>query len=638
MADQPSEDEDVPSDHHRNGSAAPSGLQSLGDVQGVELTVARMETRLRAFVPELVQPTVQRMTILISEVENLKNLVQLHTKNLDTLQLGQLRSQEQVQTVQAFREEMVKWDLQRRSAEAAVDERVEQMNQRMEAFRYSLEQKESALHHMNRSLERVAGEVNRLLEDQDAQRDIHDLRSDETSRKFNQLKAELEVRMAGLEQRHNALNDELWGDELGLAKMAGELKKTNASFHSIEEAVAALQEGKAEAIQLDKLRAEVAKMVHEANVSTNAMRQSVGEVVHEVRAHFTTAAHTIATQNANFVKEVREEYQAELQESARLRDEVQDFMEHTTSAVQNLEERVTEVASKASALAAEAREELEELNRRRKRDKTAADNELKALKKRLGGMFDNSDAILRGLEHLNSVLNLVLESSLVACALERQDSYDREKISLIGVKDDETTLSRSTHAEPQRPRPECRVSSAPGGPKTTGQLRGGPGHRSRSIDKPVIRVDNRCVSCSGQAPLVLAAFKMACLHYAPSPVEHAGQQHDRWELLGLRQKLLSEAQHALVQGPNSFEDPAIGASTMSKSASVADTAAGGDSSGAEDARKAKTADAFSNYAAIEARHKVKKPPASQAGYASRDADVRLPDLPTLQTPRVFSAR
>ncbi|CAJ1431913.1 unnamed protein product [Effrenium voratum] len=453
-----------------------------------------------------------------------------------------------VGAVTQMKEEMARWDSQRRVYEAAVDEKLEAMLHKLDAQRYALEQKESTLHHLNRNLDRVASEVNRLVEDQDSVREACEARVDEQSKRLTHFKAETEVRFASVERQHNALSDELWGDELGLAKIAGELKKTNATFGKLEDAVAALQEGKAEAVQLEKLRADVAKMVHEANTSTSQMRHTVGEVVNDVREHFRTASETIASHNASFVKQVREEYQAELSSSAMLREEVKSFMNRASQSVESLELRVDEVGSKANALAAEAREELEELNRRRKRDKTSADNELKALKKRLGGVFDNSDAVLRGLEHIYSVLQPVLESDLMQCALEKQDAVDRDRISLMGVKDDELTLSRSTHTEPQRPRPECRVKTAPGGMKPSKT----DGHGPQVPQRPVVRVDNRCVSCSGQAPLVLAAFKMACLHYAPSPIEHRGQMVERYELLERREQLLLGANRSLLQGPGAL--------------------------------------------------------------------------------------
>lgn len=69
------------------------------------------------------------------------------------------------------------------------------------------------------------------------------------------------------------------------------------------------QEGKAEAAQLDRLRVEVGKMVHEANTSVATLRQNVGNVVNDVREHFKTASQTISAHNATFISEVRASYQ-----------------------------------------------------------------------------------------------------------------------------------------------------------------------------------------------------------------------------------------------------------------------------------------------------------------------------------------
>jgi len=599
------------------------GVLRKVDEGAFELHLAHMETRLRAAVTELVEPTVQKMTVLASEVEHLTTCVSRHMKELDSLHLGQLRFQEQVGAVSQMKEEMIKWDSQRKIYEAAVDETLEAMQHKLDGQRFALEQKESTLHHLNRNLDRVASEVNRLLEDQDAVRDLCETRVDEQSKRLNQFKAEAEVRFATMERQHNALSDELWGDELSLAKVAGELKKTNATFGKLEDAVSALQEGKAEAVQLEKLRADVAKMVHEANTATSQMRQTVGEVVNDVREHFRTASETVASHNASFVKQVREEYQAELESSAQLREEVKSFMTRASQSVESLELRVDEVGSKANALAAEAREELEELNRRRKRDKTSADNELKGLKKRLGGVFDNSDAVLRGIEHIYSVLEPVLESELMQCALEKQDAVDRDRISLMGVKDDEINFVRSTHTQPQQPRPECRVRTAPGGMKP---------RDTQGAQKPVVRVDNRCVSCSGQAPLVLAAFKMACLHYAPSPIDHRGAVVERHELLDRREQLLLTASRSLSRGPGTLT--VDGGDELGLNSPQAEKRQKGAPSDTPEER-----DTFADYARVEVqcseRPKTSQPPSE---------GVRLPNMPpntapaSARTPRTVSVR
>mmetsp|Transcript_86033 Transcript_86033/g.216574 ORF Transcript_86033/g.216574 Transcript_86033/m.216574 type:complete len:593 (+) Transcript_86033:132-1910(+) len=568
--------------------------------QALEVAMAQVEIRLRGAITELIQPTIQRTTLVVADLEQIKNQVSQHTRGLQEVQLGQFKVMEQMSTIASFKEEMSRWDVQRRTHEATIDEKTEAMQQKMEAYRYSLEQKESALHHLHRSVDRMATELNHAMEEQENQKELFEGRIDAESRKINQVRSEIEIRLASMELKHNALTDELWGEETGLAKVAGELKKTNAVFGHLEASVQALQDGKAEAAQLDKLRAEVGKMVHEANTAVSAMRQSVGNVVNDVREHFRTASQTISAHNATFIGEVREQYQQELASAAKLRDEVQDFMAQVATRIDGLDARVAGAAAKADALAAEAREEVEELNRRRKSDKSSADNELKALKKRLSGVFENSDTVLRGIEHIYSIVRAMLDSDLIQCSLEMQDSIDRKKIALLGVKDDETSLSRTYMQEPQRPRPECRTKAQVGYPRH-GAHKGGAAEGGAKSKDPVVRVDNRCLSCSGQAPLVLSAFKMACLQYSPSPVEHGGSQYDRGDLLFQRHSLLEGAHSALLEGP---------ASTSSAADLPGGVAAGESSSGP-----------LSAYAAVEARHQ--HGPRSTSGNSSA---LRLPSL------------
>lgn len=526
-------------------SASPDDF--LDERAQLEVVLAQMETRMRGMISDLMQPTIAKTSNVMADLEAMKGIVSQHTRGLQEVQLGQLKALEQVATIASFREDMSKWDTQRRTHESQVEESLVITTQKLEGFKYSLEQKESVLHHLQRSVERSAMELNRLGDSQEVSKELLERRIDDQSRKINLEKAESEVQIAGLELKLAALTDELWGEETGLAKVAGELKKAHSSFEKLEAAVDTLKEGKAEAAQLDRLRAEVAKMVHEANSSVASMRQTVGNVVNDVREHFRTASQTISAHNATFITEVRQHYQVELEKAAGLRQEVLDFMQQVQRTIEDQDARVAETAAKASALAAEAREEVEELNRRRKRDKTSSDNELKALKKRLGGVFDNSDAVLKGIEHLYDVIHMILEGELIGSSLEMQDVIDKKKIALMGMKDDETMMSRTYQNEPQQPRPECRASTAPGGPKPG---RGGRFQTtSGNPQEPVVRVNTKCLSCSGQAPLVLSAFKMACLQYAPSPVEHDGRSQDRQELLNRRHALLQRCRGALNAGP-----------------------------------------------------------------------------------------
>jgi hypothetical protein len=604
---------------------------AYAEKSGLEIAMAQMETRLREMITELMEPTISRTTLAVAQLEDVKMAGEAHARTISELQLGQFQAMEQVATILSFKEEMGRWDAQRRQHESSLDEKQEAMQQKLDSYQFNLEQKESALHHLNRNVTRLAEELKHITEESEIQKDATEERLDDISLKVASSRGELEAKIVSLELKHSNLTDELWGEETGLAKVAGELKKTNLAFKGLQEAVSRLQAEKAEAVALEKLRSEVASMVSEANSAVTAMGLSVGNVVNDVREHFRTASQTIAAHNATFISEVRSQYQEELAQAARIRDEVQEFVGQTGKSIASLDARVAEAAAKAGSLAAEAREELEELNRRRKRDKTSSDNELKALKRRLGGVFDNSDMVLRGIEHIYSVLNTVLQGELMQCSLERQDSVDRKRIALIGAKDDESVLARSCQTEPQRARPECRGKAATAYPSTASRPQGAApaagraaGDRPVKTHDPVVRVDNRCLSCSGQAPMVLSAFKMACLQYTPSPVDHEGERHERDALLVQRHALLQSAQASLLGGPDAMRTGGA-RGVLGSTQDLDDEAALRDSSVSpqKDAAKeswSKGNDAFSAYAAMEA-----KLSSSQKGN-NAGSTFRLPNL------------
>eukprot|EP00927_Polykrikos_kofoidii_P084275 TRINITY_DN8836_c0_g1_i1.p1 TRINITY_DN8836_c0_g1~~TRINITY_DN8836_c0_g1_i1.p1 ORF type:complete len:615 (+),score=110.57 TRINITY_DN8836_c0_g1_i1:125-1969(+) len=601
------------------------------DRQSVEVSLAQMENRLRSAITDLVHPSVQRTTQAVADIDLLKGIVAQHTRGLQEMQIGQYKALEQVSTIASFKEEMTRWDTQRKTHEASIDEKIATMQGHLETYKYSLEQKESALHHLHRSVDRMSLEVNRLIDEQDAQRETVDSRFDAESLKANKMNAELHVKLNGLEMKHNAVSDELWGEETGLAKVGGELLKTNAALVKLETEVDELHKGKAEAAQLDRLRSEVAKTVHEANSTVAALRHTVGTVVSDVREHFRTASQTISAHNAAFVAEVRSEYQAELQSAAQLRGEVKGFIATTDKELSVVRARVSEADAKASALASEVREEIEELNRRRKRDKTHSDNELMGLKLRLGGVFDNSDQVTKRMEHIYQIIRVMLESEHVQCSVELQDSIDRSRIALMGVKDEDTTLSRTTHNTPQYPRPECRAKSAPGGPKRNQGARGG-SLSARNPQEAVVNVESRCLSCSGQAPLVLSAFKMACLRYTSSPVQHKGRLKDRHEWLEDRQALLNRAQTSLLAAPlgQPFRSPQDATSAQSPSMGGAGAAGGCGGDAADgtrgttmpqtnsdfDGAQPRRGDALAEFAFVE----------GWQGQKTKDTAVRLPGL------------
>eukprot|EP00921_Rhytidocystis_pertsovi_P013892 GHVQ01022582.1.p1 GENE.GHVQ01022582.1~~GHVQ01022582.1.p1 ORF type:complete len:525 (-),score=92.95 GHVQ01022582.1:258-1832(-) len=476
-----------------------------------EVEFAEFETRMRKLIVDLLEPTIQRVSRQQVELDAVRSLLEKHTQSLAEVSLVAVKVQQQITAVEQFREEMNRWDLHRRSQESKVNEDTTLMKQELESFRYNLERKEGTLESMQRTVDRVVSEINRAMDIQDQHKQHNDDRMDQLNKNFQGFRKDIEIQLISLESKHNSLADELWGEETGLAKVTGELNRTNQIVSVLNEETKKLQKGKASTDKLNSLQEEVNTSAATAVSDISQLRTTVDKVVDQVKDHFKTAANTIAAHNATMLSEVRQSYTEELQHAARVRTDVISLMEETKNHLSNLGNTVDSSKEQTNAMVTEVRLDLEELNKKRKRDKSNQDIENRQLKKRLGGVFDNSDLVLKGLEHITGVLAVLLESDRVSACLEAQDDDDRQKVALTGYKT--------------------------------------PGDTQRSA--PVISLDNRCLCCSGQAATVLAGFKIACLQYQPGPVKYNSKTFNRSDLLGVRRQLLEQAFEALQSGPDS---------------------------------------------------------------------------------------
>jgi len=517
----------------------------LGVVKEREVEFAEFETRIRKFILELMENTIHKASMLSLDLSSLRETVQKHGSALDAMASLSVKAEQQISIVEHFREELGKWDVQRRASEAKVAEEISVVKQELDAFRYNLERKESALHGLQRSVDRVQGEMNRLQESQEALRRHCEKRLDQQSKAINGAKTDFEVKLLALETKHNNLSDELWGEETGLAKVTGELQKTNSIVTVLSEEMKKVQRSKANVQQLERMQEEVNELIREANSNVAALKQTVGNVVNDVKEHFRTATNTIASHNAAMISEVRGSYQEELSNAANLRSDVMKFMQDTQRNISHLEEVVSHSHEQTEQMVKEVRIDVEDLNRKRKRDKNTTDLEHKGFKERLNGVFETSDVVARGLEHLSSVLWSILQSERAASALDHQDDLDRAKVALMGYKDNKPDQAPGSKG-PARPQ-SVQGMHDHGGRTPRGREMG---DETRG---PVVSVDQRCLSCSGQAATVMAGFKVACLQYAPGPVMYQNRTFERKDLLDLRSQLLQQANEALQHGPLGME-------------------------------------------------------------------------------------
>mmetsp|Transcript_22617 Transcript_22617/g.52740 ORF Transcript_22617/g.52740 Transcript_22617/m.52740 type:complete len:654 (+) Transcript_22617:78-2039(+) len=571
----------------------------------VEASVAAAEVRLRSMVMEALRGPVERIGSLQADFTNLKALTNQQVRAVHQMQQEQYNAAQQVNSIAAFREEMTKWDTARLKQEQHVDSLLSSMQVKLEGFGHVVENRGVVLQELQRSVDRIGIDITHSTSTYQNSNQAVQGRIEEVSKQLASAMTDVEVKLQSSEVAHHALVDELWGEEMSIAKLGGELKRAHETLLQLQGSIEVLEEEKANVKDIEQLRLDLEAAMRRAAELTNSLRDSVGDIVEQVRAHFKTSMDTAATHVSSLISTVQQEHKEEMARAADVRADVLQFMEKMERRWSSMEERLTQQNTLVNNLAAERREEMEELYRQRKKDKSAAESEIRTLDMRVQGIFERVSKNNEVVQYLRGVQEMLLESNLIQASIEIQDVQDRQKIALMGIKDEEAALARSLQTEPQKPRPEVRQKggkrlqpaavecedqqsesertlSSPGSVAgatllpSPARIAGTKSVVSKQA--PIMRVDDRCIACSGQAPFVLSAFKLACLHYTPSRVPHAGQSHDRVELLDERRDLLARAQKMLSSAVVDDTQRKLPSREMTAKKSLSEKAATGASS------------------------------------------------------------
>jgi len=528
-----------------------------------EIHFAEFEVNIRQFCHDLVSPTVRKAAKLEHAQRSLEDDSAIKTAQIADLMRVAQKIEQQVNIIEGFRQEMTKFDLERRQWQGEATESLTTMKQDMDAFRYQLERQEGSVHGSQRTVDRVAGELGRIQESADLLRENTERRLNHQTKTLNTFKADLEVKLVGLEARHNQLSDDLWGEETGLAKVMHDLSRTNEVVSGMSSELSSMKYDKASISQLQAVQEEVNSFTNEANNNVNALKQTVDRMMSDVKSHFKTATNTVAANNAAMLQEVRAAYQEELADAAKVRAEVIGFMEQEHISRKSLEDSLCKSQVSTEDLVKKVAGEVEEVGKLRRRDRNNQEVEIQKLFNGLQGVQDASQQVAANLDHCSEVLWTLVQCERAASALDLQDDQDRSKIALMGYKDETKEKGRRGNLRSQSPNPEKVVDGHGHRPASRGSA-------SKDAGDTVISVDERCLSCCGKQQTVLSGFKMACLQYQAAPVNFARKTFNRGELLTLREKLLSQAQDSLRSGPVQFEKiDLFGATNTSMPSAVA---------------------------------------------------------------------
>mmetsp|Transcript_96014 Transcript_96014/g.200566 ORF Transcript_96014/g.200566 Transcript_96014/m.200566 type:complete len:654 (+) Transcript_96014:98-2059(+) len=540
------------------GDEAPSGAsvtsENLHNIsrEAAEIGKAEMEVTLRRFIMDLMNPTIRKTSHIEHTLSEQQALLRGIEDSLGSLHKMGQRVEEQVLLVDSFREEMARWDVERRAYQAAAMENMSAMKTDLDGFRYQLEREDSSIHSLQRTTDRVVGELAKIQEGNELLRTHVENRLSQMNRIVNSTKTDLEAKLVNLETRFNRAQDELWGEETGLAKVMSDLRITDKTVRELEDDVKDLQASKATVNQVAAVQSEVNTLLADANSTVAVLQRSVDTSLEDLKAHFKSATNAVAAHNAVMLQQVRQSYKEELDQAAQTRTDVMKFIEDTQRNMVELEATQRDQNRRTEESLRKMEEEVSEAAKARRRDKNNADVEVTNMREKLSSVHSTSQDVAKSLEHLASIIWMVVQSEGAASALDIQDDSDRGKVALMGYKTNKQAQAGRAAVKGKPPQQALAPS--------TGLLQGAsnPQTPEDTAAGPVISVDQRCLSCSGHAQTVLSGFKMACLEYAPGPVAFANRVWKRGELLDWRNKLLCQARSALDHGPVELQQEQLG--------------------------------------------------------------------------------
>merc|ERR1719261_540703 len=135
------------------------------------------------------------------------------------------------------------------------------------------------------------------------------------------------------------------------------------------------------------------------------------------------------------LSEVRASYQEELSHTSKLRNDVLQFMKETEANVARIEGSVEASQQQTSGMVKKVYVDVDELNRNRKRDNSEFNLDQQTMKEQISKVSSSSESVAKCLEHLGSVMQILLKSERVASALAEQENIGRTKVALMGYRD-----------------------------------------------------------------------------------------------------------------------------------------------------------------------------------------------------------
>eukprot|EP00742_Colponemidia_sp_Colp-10_P011075 GILJ01012253.1.p1 GENE.GILJ01012253.1~~GILJ01012253.1.p1 ORF type:complete len:745 (-),score=100.87 GILJ01012253.1:49-1950(-) len=434
-----------------------------------------------------------------------------------------------------FLRELSKYDLQHKASQATLASQLDNMKSDLDMFRSNLDRKQLAVQACERNVDRLAQDFRSNEDTYKITKEVYETQLGQLGKDVHEIRAATMNRAAGLDEKVHILENMCWQGVKRQAEIEIKNDKVEATHRQFTEQLKQMEAIKATKEDVQVVSKEIAAMTYDfasKNVNWESKFMDMQQAVKEQLGSVATA---MATQSGEFITNMRREYEEELRMASNVRKQVMEFFTTVSEKMNSLESQVKSLRVETEEMVQNVQSEIAVVNTRRKKDKASLDISSTSTSEKVSHLSHHVDHISKAMGNVAMVLVGLLEDAQAHLCMDAQEEHDRQSMHLLAYK----VGDPAAHAVRAQTSPlSARVPSKSSSPEPI---------------QPVLSVDKRCVSCSGQTATVMQAFKLACLHYTSTPVVYRSKTFTRPELVASRQTLLSSMWQA-VKGSSPWKE------------------------------------------------------------------------------------
>lgn len=498
------------------------------------LLAAEVERSVQEHCTRLMEPHVEVFNATAMQLQGLWELAKGNSKKLVQMNHALRDMQEGLLKIEDFRSELDRYETNLNKQGSDMESLVERFEVQLAQVRFFTSQKEEAYLQHRSALDSLRHDLTHLQQLHETSKETLFKSIEKSLREVAPMKAELEAKMANLQLQHHSLTDQVWGSETAIARISGEVKNVHQRFDAVAEVVNGLTDEKDCREKLEEMQKELADWLSQSRYEAVSTRKAFSAATAANKESIRIGLDAAGNQIANFMEEIRMDNQKILSDTEKLRRETEDICEKFRGEMGEMYIHRQQSDERNEAVQRELREALNEYDRRRKREKSTLELEMKEVGQQLSILHDSVEDAVQACKSVKLLCSSLVEVLAMQVSLERQEFADWTRVSLVGYKP--VSSNKTAEAEPDSARTTPRAGGFPPKPKGHKQS-----PRRKDEASQVISLDKRCYSCCSQTQMVMSGFKMACLNYRPSAVHIGEGSYERLDLFDRMDSLLSKA-------------------------------------------------------------------------------------------------